>query len=208
MPIIDISHTITDGMAGYPGDSAPRLVQTSTHTSGGNMSSRLELSCHTGTHIDTPLHFRSGQPGLAELSLETFCGQAIVLAASAADIPGPLGAGLLNGVDLATTDFVLLHTGWDRFWGSPRYYDSWPFLDLELARLLSAAGLKGVGLDSPSVDPHEGREVHDLFAASGYVNIENLTNLATLPGHSFTFMAMPLKLAGTEASPVRALALI
>lgn len=206
MAIIDLSHKIHGGMTGYPGDEAPRLVPTLTHAADGILSSRIELSCHTGTHIDSPLHFRDGRPSVAEMSPAACAGPAIRLEASFGAAPGPLAAELLTAVDLAGVDFVLVHTGWDRFWGTERYYSSWPFLDLELARLLANADLKGVGLDTPSVDRRDGREVHDLFAACGYVNIENLTNLASLPPGHFTFMALPLKLVGVEASPVRAVA--
>ncbi len=73
---------------------------------------------------------------------------------------------------------------------------------------LAGAGLKGVGLDSPSIDPLDARICHDLFAAAGMINVENLANLAALPAGLFDFLVLPLKLAGTEASPVRAVALI
>jgi len=208
LAIIDLSHKIQDGLTGYPGDEVPRLVPTLTHSADGILSSRIELSCHTGTHIDSPLHFRDGWPSVAEMSVAAFAGAAIRLEAPVGATPGPLAAELLTAVDLAGVDFVLLHTGWDRFWGTERYYGSWPFLGYELARLLVNADLKGVGLDTPSVDPLDGRDVHDLFAACGYINIENLTNLASLPPDRFTFMALPLKLAGVEASPVRAVAVI
>jgi kynurenine formamidase len=103
-------------------------------------------------------------------------------------------------------EFVILRTGWERHWGTPRYYADWPTVSEPLARVLAAARLKGVGLDSPSPDPLHGRAAHDLFAAAGMINIENLTNLAELPDGPFTLLVLPLKLAGTEASPVRAAA--
>jgi kynurenine formamidase len=77
-----------------------------------------------------------------------------------------------------------------------------------MAMLLAQSKLKGVGLDTPGVDPLGVRSVHDLFAAAGMINVENLANLAALPEVPFDFIVFPLKLAGAEASPVRAVALI
>ena len=71
---------------------------------------------------------------------------------------------------------------------------------------LAAAGLKGTGLDSPSLDPFLGHAAHDICAAAGLINIENLANLGALPGRGAELFVLPLKLEGTEASPVRAFA--
>jgi arylformamidase len=211
MRIFDLSHTITDGMAVYPGDIPPRIRHDLTHESDGVMATTLSLSCHAGTHVDTPYHFRIDRPGLADLPLEAFSGTARVLQAPvhpAAERPPPvLAAALWEGFDPAGLDFVLFRTGWERYWGTPRYYENWPSLAPDLARRLAGAGLKGVGLDSPSSDPQDVRTCHDLFAAAGMINIENLAHLAALPPEPFLFCVWPLKIAGVEASPVRAVAL-
>ena len=120
--------------------------------------------------------------------------------------PGPMGAEVLHGADLETADFVLLLTGWDRHWGKPAYYQEWPYLSEELARRLAGAKLKGVGLDTPSLDGYNRKEAHDICAAADMINIENLTGLDQLPATVTRFQALPLKLQDTEASPVRAVA--
>ena len=208
MAIIDLSHTIKDGMAGYPGDAPPRLTHQLIHGRDGLQSSILDMSCHTGTHIDSPLHFLAGQPALDAIPPDFFSGHALVLATPTSEPPGPLAADLPAGGDLTEIDFLILRTGWERWWGTDRYYATWPYLSVDLARRIATLGLKGVGLDSPSVDSLGSREVHDLFAAAGLVNVENLANLAALPRGPFLFLALPLKLAATEASPVRAVALV
>ena len=209
MPIVDLSHTIRSGMAQYPGDQPPvRLVRKMTHAKDGLLSSALEVGCHVGTHIDAPYHFREDRPGLEEIPIEAFCGRAVVVDAPAGDVPGPIGPEILTGLSLGSVAFVIFRTGWERRWDTDQYYAQWPFLAPELATRLAAAKLKGLGLDTPSVDDHGERFAHDLFAAAGMVNLENLTNLDALPRHPFELMALPLKLAGTEASPVRAVALI
>ena len=65
-----------------------------------------------------------------------------------------------------------------------------------------------MGLDTPSLDTYSGQIAHDICAPAGMINLENLANLGELPAEGFTLMAMPLKLSDTEASPVRAVAII
>lgn len=209
MRLIDLSHPIVTGMPQWPGDAQPlRVVRCSEHGPQSCESSRLELGCHAGTHLDAPRHFLAGAPGVDELPLERFAGPGLVLRPAPAPGPGPLPASLLDGVDLGGLDFVLVETGWSRHWGQPRYYEEWPYLSAALAGRLAAAGLKGVGLDTPSLDAFDGRAAHDLCARAGLVNLENLANLASLPARGFRVLALPLKLAATEASPIRAAALL
>jgi len=207
---IDLSHTVESDMAQWRGDDQPlKLHRRSEHGPDSHMSSSLEIGCHVGTHLDAPLHFLAGEPGLAELPITRFLGPAMKLdvsGLSAASEPGPLGREILDGVQLESVAFLLLHTGWDQHWGTSRYYDCWPYLSGELAECLASAGLRGVGLDTPSLDDYSGHIAHDVCAEAGMVNIENLTNLAALPASGFLFQALPLKLDGTEASPVRAVA--
>lgn len=207
MQLIDLSHTIESQMAQWPGDEQPlRLIRQSEHGPGSHLSSALALGCHVGTHIDAALHFRDGEPALHELPVGHFAGRAVVVRTDVGDCPEALGPEILEGTDLSEVDFVLLHTGWDQHWGTPRYYQQWPWLSTALARALAAANLQGVGLDTPSLDVLNGHVAHEICAEAGLINIENLTNLAALPDGPFLFMALPLKLHGTEASPVRAVA--
>jgi kynurenine formamidase len=210
--LIDLSHTIVTGMARYPGDEAPRIVRRQSHADHGYLVSTLEIGCHVGTHVDTPYHFLDGQPGLEALPLERFAGKALCLDARATlpmnGPPGEIAPDVLAGVEWRGIDWLILRTGWERHWGTPRYYAAWPTVSPALAGRLASAGLKGVGLDSPSSDPLDGRVAHDLFAAAGMVNVENLANLAALPAGPFELLVLPLKLAGAEGSPVRAVAVL
>lgn len=205
MRLVDLTHVITSGMAVYPGDpTVPQIVRESSHGPDTHQSSSLRTGCHAGTHIDLPLHFRAGEPDLAAYPPERCLGRAVAVDAPA----GAVDADAFAGLDLADVDFVLVRTGWEDRWGTPAYYDGWPYLTAAAARLLAGAGLLGVGLDSPSVDPHGVTVAHDLLAAAGMINVENLANLAALPASGFRFLALPLRLDGAEASPVRAVALL
>lgn len=209
MRLVDLSHTIVTGMPQWRGDDEPlRIVRCSEHGPDSHQSSSLEFGCHVGTHLDAPLHFLAGQPPLEALPLDAFWGHARVVHTGPGTAPGPLPASLLDGLDLAGVDFLLFDTGWARHWGDERYYADWPWYGEELASRLAAAGLKGTGLDTPSPDSYGGHVAHDLCAAAGMVNVENLAGLDRLPDAGFTLLVLPLKLAGAEASPVRAAALV
>ena len=213
MSLLDLSHTIVADMPQWASDNQPlKLHRRSLHGPDSHMSSSLEIGCHVGTHIDAPLHFLDGQPGLDRLPVDHFVGPGRVVdcrpQVAAMAEPGPLGAEVLSGLNLDAVDFVLLLTGWDRFWGQDRYYQAWPYLSAELAAAVAAAGLKGIGLDTPSLDSLTGHVAHDLCAAAGLVNIENLTGLDQLVDRNFQFQCLPLKLHDTEASPVRAVAVM
>ncbi len=208
---IDLSHTILPGMPQWRGDVQPLAIhRVSMHGESSHMSSSLEFGCHIGTHVDAPLHFLDGAPGVDEMPLEAFGGAALVLDATAAvgadGKPVPLDVPLLEGVNLAGIEFLLIRTGWDTHWGTESYYEDWPALTQALAEQLAVAGLRGVGVDTPSPDPYGGQVAHELFAAKNMINIENLTGLDQLPERGAWFQAFPLKLQATEASPVRAIA--
>jgi arylformamidase len=206
---VDLTHPIVTGMAQWPGDDQPLAVRRlSDHGPGSHMSSAVAFGCHVGTHIDLPLHFRAGEPDLGLLPPEAFIGRARVVRAGHGEAAGALPATLLDGVDTSDLDFVLFDTGWSRHWGTGRYYREWPWYGEDLAGRLAAAGLKGTGLDTPSLDPHGGQRAHDICAAAGLINVENLTGLGSLPAAAFTLFVLPLRLAGAEASPVRAVALV
>ncbi len=209
MKLTDLTHTIVPGMPQWPGDKQPLdIPRHSLHGPDKHMSSSLEFGCHVGTHIDAPLHFLVGEPGIDRLPLDRFVGKGVVIRAGDGESPGAIGPEVCDGVDLTDVDFVLFDTCWDRHWGTDRFYSEWFYLSPELAKLLASAGLKGVGLDSPSLDPFGGQAAHDICAPAGMINIENLANLASLPDDGFTLLVLPLKLEGTEASPVRAMAMV
>ena len=205
--LIDLSHPIVPDMPQWPGDGQPlEISRLSRHGPDSHMSSALRFGCHVGTHIDAPLHFLDGAPSVDTMPLERFCGPALVVRCPDGDKPGALGPELLDGHDLAGIDFVLFATGLARHWGTPRYYAGWSYLSPALARRLADAGLKGVGLDTPSLDPFGGQEAHDICAPAGLINIENLADLSGVPDRGWELMVFPLRLHGTEASPVRAVA--
>jgi arylformamidase len=141
--------------------------------------------------------------------LERFAGRAIVVdARSPIDGRITLDRIAAERTRLEGVDIVLLWTGWSTYWGTPGYFEGFPCLDEEAARRLVDHGVRGLGVDTISVDPMDADPlaVHHALLGRGVIIIENLTGLDALPHHPFLFVALPLKIAGGDGSPVRAAA--
>jgi arylformamidase len=164
--------------------------------------SAIETSPHVGTHADAPLHVREGWPGSHELPLEPFFGEATVADVSAAR--GEITLDQLDHlVDVASVERLLLRTG--RTVATGRFPEQWPSLSEHAVRALLGRGLKLLGVDAPSVDQRDSKtlDVHRMLFSGGAFNLENLDLRRIAPGR-YELIALPLKLMGLDAAPVRA----
>ena len=111
---------------------------------------------------------------------------------------------------IRNSEFLLLHTGWSRFWGTKNYFAGYPVLSAEAALWLDSFELKGLGLDTISADEADSHDFpnHNILLGSDSIIIENLMNLDVLPGKHFMFSCFPLKIDQADGSPVRAVAII
>jgi kynurenine formamidase len=102
---------------------------------------------------------------------------------------------------------AVLHTGWSKQWGAPRYFRDHPCLGADAAQFLVDCGVQLVGVDMPSVDraPYP---AHQILLRAGVPIVENLTNLEAIGADVFQIVVLPLKLAGRDGSPVRAVAIV
>ncbi len=211
MNVIDLSHAISPGMPVYPGTEPPQFSQACTIAANGFAEKRISLHTHTGTHVDVPGHILEGGLLLDEMGPRGFVGSACVIDASGVQ-SGEIGASLLQAEEraISESDFVLIHTGWSRSWGQESYLSGFPILTMDAARWLHRRRLKGVGFDTISADPagSVGLEIHREILRAGTIIIENLTGLDALVGRSLLFSCLPLRLAGGDGSPVRAVAIL
>jgi arylformamidase len=166
-----------------------------------NVSS-FTSSPHVGTHADAPLHVRDGWPGSHELSLDSYFGPAIVvdvgLLSSEIEIED-----LEKIQSLPFVERLLLKTG--KTIASGAFPEDWPTLSESCVRTLLGRGLRLLGVDSPSVDPRDSKNLpvhHMLFAGNGAI-LENL-DLRRITPSMYELMAFPLKLMALDAAPVRA----
>ncbi len=163
---------------------------------------------NTGTYLDSPFHRYSDGGDLASLRLETLVG----LPAEVFHLTDALERGIPSSVffdrDL-TGAAVLLHTGWDRHFGTPAYASGSPFLTEGGAQHLVDAGVALVGIDALNIDDTESggeRPAHSLLLAAGIHVVEHLTGLVDVPARGARFTAVPPKVEGFGTFPVRAFA--
>lgn len=209
--IIDLTHCICETMPVFPGTAAPRLDEAFTIERNGFAEKMLHLVSHTGTHIDAPGHILPGALRLDGFPAEKFVGPGAVL-----DVVGVRGRAVeiadLKAWEprLRVADFALLRTGWARHWGEAEYFGRYPVLSAAAADWLAGLGLKGYGVDTISVDGIDSRElpVHRALLAANMVIVENLGDLSPLVGREFLFSCLPLKIAGADGSPIRAVAIL
>ena len=201
--IHDISVLVQPGTPEWPGDAPFTCGWTSRLADGASVNlSHVAGSPHVGTHADAPLHVRDGAPASDELPLSPFLGEVLVLDVS--DAPaGPLDLGA-DDPRLRDCARLLLRTG--RTIANGRFPPDWPALSAPTARALAQRGVRLVGVDAPSVDERESRTLdvhHALFDNGAYV-LENVDLRGVAPG-VYELLALPQRLAGLDAAPVRAL---
>jgi len=213
--LIDLSHPIVEGMTTYPGLPVPEIHPFLTRESsaeryapGVTFAIDVMTFCgNTGTYVDSPFHRYADGADLAGLPLERL----IDVPAVRVDVTGagiqPVDAPALLPYDLAGKA-VLVHTGFDRHWGTEAYGRDNPFLTAAAVDLLVREGAALVGIDSLNIDdPADlARPAHSGLLAAGIPICEHLTNLASVPIEGAWFSAVPAPISGTGTFPVRAIA--
>lgn len=199
--ILDISPLVHPGIAVWPGDVAYRRDVACSIAAGANLDlSSITTTVHVGAHADAPSHYEAGGPGIEARALERYLGPCQVMAVSVAP-----GARILPG-DLTgpiTAPRVLFCTG--SFPDPDHWNEDFVSLSPELVDHLAHQGVVLVGIDTPSIDPMTSKvlESHTAVAAHDLAVLEGLV-LRDVPPGRYTLVALPLKLAGADASPVRA----
>ena len=213
--LIDLSHTIENGLNTYKGLPAPVICDYLSREDSKDLYEegtsfqigRIEMVTNTGTYIDCPFHRFENGKDLSEVALECF------VDLDAMVIRIPFGETLsITAEHLTGFAFrdkaVLIHTGWDAHWNTPLYYEKHPHLTKEAAEYLRDAGVKLVGIDSHNIDNTAGRNrpVHTILLGAEILIVEHLCNLGELPLDGFRFSAVPPKFKGVGTFPVRAMA--
>lgn len=205
MRIWDISEPIEPGTAPFPGDTPFSQEWVLRQEKGGSCNvSTIRMSVHVGTHTDAPLHFDLAGPDIASVDLRRYCGRCRVVEVRGAGAPPlipphVLTPSLLQGVEriLFRTRERHDHRTWD-----PGFTAVGP----DAARVLVAAGVRLVGIDTPSMDHADSKELdgHHVLYEGGVAILENLDLTAVPPG-DYELIALPLRIVGGDSSPVRAI---
>lgn len=213
--VVDLSHPVDDTTQSYPGDPQPSLTPVATIARAGFNLLHVCMGSQSGTHVDAPYHFTEGGRGIDEVEPDLFTGTGVI-----ADLTGAGPRERIVWADLSPVagalgpgSILVLHTGWDRHYGTSTYYDH-PFLDGDAAGRILDAGVRTIATDTINPDETlldgpqpEGFPVHHLVAEAGGIIAENLTNLAAIDFPEPLLSLLPIRLTGADGAPVRAVAM-
>jgi len=213
MKVIDLSHTLENGMPVFPGDPKP-VFEVQGDVQAGDVYTliQFEMTTHTGTHLDCNTHVKPAGFRTDGMDLSYFIGKGVVVDCSRYKEGEFITVDTLKEYDLSDKQFVLLYCGWDKYWGRDAFCGSFPVLSKEAAGYLADMDhIRGLGVEYISIDPLHDPDLalHQIFLnGKDKCVIENLCNLDRLLGRDFLFCALPLKFKNGEGSPVRAAAIL
>lgn len=200
--LYDITPAITPDLKVWPGDTPPSREVLLDMKSGANITlSTLHTTVHVGAHADGPNHYGRDAASVAEQPIELYLGECELVRVA-------IGRGQRVGVRhlprAVTAPRLLVATG--TFPDPTQWSGDFAALEPALVDHLHDQGVKLVGIDTPSVDLFDSKDLpaHARFLANDMAILEGLA-LADVPEGRYELIALPLKLAGFDASPVRAI---
>jgi arylformamidase len=198
--IHDISPPITTDLKVWPGDTPPSREVLLDMKRGANITlSTLRASVHLGAHADGPNHYSADAPAIDERPLELYMGRCQVVKVAARR------GTRIRTADLPAVDAprVLIATG--TFPDPTVFNEDFAALEPGLVDDLAARGVRLIGIDTPSVDLFHSKDLpaHQAFLRHDMAILEGLV-LADVPAGAYELIALPLRLVGFDASPVRA----
>jgi arylformamidase len=210
MKIWDISRTLSKDLAEWPGDEPCHFRLTKEKAEGGSINlGAISMSVHNGTHADARFHFDMNGESIEKVSLETYLGRATVVDLAPAFLDAK-EKHLITIEDLqpsaeqiAVTSRLLVKTG--RWRDSTVFPDKIPVIAADVPAWLQKNGVKLLGLDLPSVDEIDSKSLqnHHALARAGISIVESL-DLGEVASGIYQFAALPLKIAGGDGAPMRA----
>lgn len=205
MKIYDISEPISEQTAVFPGDTPFTREWLMRMEEGRSCNvSTIRMSAHCGTHSDAPLHYKNEDTDIASVDLTTYMGRCRVLAVTGEGEPSLVPAAALSPDVLEGVERLLLRTSdTHNYKAFDRHFTA---LGPEAAQLVVAAGVRLIGIDTPSMDYSESKELdtHKILHKGNVALLENL-DLTGVPEGDYELIALPLRILGSDSSPVRAI---
>jgi kynurenine formamidase len=227
--IVDLSWALNAESAYWPAEGYEpfKLRDIATLEKDGVHSKAFASPEHLGTHLDAPNHFEAGRPSVDRLPSKSLFGPGVLIDVSGQASADPDYQVSLDDVRRFEADhgeiphgaIVLARTGWSRFWKIPARYQNrdvrgqlhFPGFSAEAVEfLIREREVRGVGLDTLSVDPGISRDfpVHHLLGKSDRYGLENLAELDKLPAKGFTLFVAPMKIETGTGGPARVFAIL
>jgi arylformamidase len=204
--IWDISEPLSPATAVFPGDT-PFSQEWVLRMAGGascNVST-IRLSVHCGTHTDAPLHFDDGGAAIADVPLDAYLGRCRVVDVTGVGTPREIPPEALAEPIVARAERILLRTCGEHH-DHTRFEPGFTALGPYAAARVVAAGVRLVGIDTPSIDHAASKELagHHVLCRAGVAILENL-DLSAVAAGEYELIALPLRIVGGDSSPVRAI---
>ena len=213
--LVDLSHTIENGLITYKGLPAPIICDYLSREDSQYLYEegtsfqigKIEMVTNTGTYIDCPFHRFADGKDLSQMALERFTDLEAVMIKIPYRQTQEITESHFKNHNLAQ-QAVLINTGWAERWNTEDYYTGHPYLTKGAAEYLQQCGVNLVGIDSHNIDNTKGkaRPVHTTLLGAEILIVEHLCNLDVLPVKGFTFSSIPPKFKGVGTFPVRAMA--
>ncbi|MFU7598130.1 cyclase family protein [Legionella pneumophila] len=220
--LIELTHTLDENSPAWEetcGFSSSIVLDYADSTSETPFRVQsLTMPAGMGTHMDAPAHCCPDGLSIDQIPLDQLVSPCVVI-----DVSTKAHA-LYNVtpqdiVDFEKThgliqpdSFVIMKTGWSRFWGNPLQYrnnHNFPSVSAETATLLVSRGIVGLGIDTLSPDrPDDDFPVHRILLNSGRYIVENIANSEQLPSIGSFVMAFPLKIKQATEAPMRLIGLL
>jgi arylformamidase len=210
MKIWDISRTLSNDFAQWPGDEPFRYRLTNQIAKGATVNlGAISMSVHNGTHADARFHFETNGDSIDKMPVELYVGRATVVDLSQIFAHSrekhliTLEELRPHAEEIAATSRLLVKTG--RWSDSTVFPDRIPVIAADVPSWLQKNGVKLLGLDLPSMDEIDSKSLqnHHALARAGIAIIESLDLSEVSPG-IYNFAALPLKIDGADGAPVRA----
>ena len=205
MRIWDISEPIEPASATFPGDSPFSQEWVARMEKGASCNvSTIRMSVHVGTHTDAPLHFDLAGADIASVPLTKYIGRCRVVDVRGEGSPSLIPASALTPAMLRGAERILFRTRQDH--DHRRWDPAFAAVGADAARALVAAGIQLVGIDTPSMDHADSKDLggHHVLHDGGIAILENL-DLRAVPAGDYELIALPLRIVNGDSSPVRAI---
>jgi arylformamidase len=200
--IYDLTPTISERLKVWPGDRPPSREVLCDLERGDSMTlSALSATVHLGAHADAPSHYGAHAPSIDQRSLDYYLGRCQVVRLA---VPRSTRIKPDAFTMKVAAERLLIATG---TYPDPEHFnEDFASLSPELVEMLHGRGVKLIGIDTPSVDPFHSKDLpaHKNFLKHDMAILEGLV-LKEVPPGVYELIALPLKLFGFEASPVRAI---
>jgi len=202
--IYDITRTVSPQTHPWPGDTAYSVEPVVKIENGASVNlMTMTTTCHIGTHADAYYHYEDDGEHPAQMPLEKYIGRARVVTVEKRE--GALTVDDFAHADLTGGERLLIHSHVSDV-PDEQWAEEIPYLSVELIEHLAKLDYKLIGLDSPSVDDYNSKDLpsHHALRKHGLVNLEHL-QLSGVPDGDYELIALPLKLDLACGSPVRAI---